>query len=226
VVLIYFLAITFVLVVATAIYFLFRKERRIAILFKDAPDLTQQGCRYRQIVFIQGNDLLPDNLMLSLSTIRKWALRNRLIKNPDRDIFNHTVSERLLDRIPNFKGPEIAIRVRKAPQGMSYSEHPYVSVGDLIKANEPIYLRWLLFGSFGDIRLGFRLRDLDVDVYSMTTGQVVTKKLRAAIEKLSSFGVRNIVDDDQVEIVLEQPVEIEFFKDGRKHDMKFTWPAT
>ena len=181
---------------------------------------------FRSIVFFEGGEHLPDDIVFSLGEIRDWAVRSGFVSEPD---FQLLVQDRVAEVVKVVTpGDElgVAIAVSHRNGKLEYFEYPFLSVRSLIKRGTDISMvywkviptQWDPRGRatvFGEVKFGFWVSGCSDEFCSVSTATQVVPKFVAEMEKLASkFPV---VDKSQGarEITVDGAVLARFLKQGR-----------
>lgn len=158
---------------------------------------------FRDVVFFEGQERLPADVMLSLDEIRAWAARSGLVWDRDAQLLGR---DRLAE-VGKVLTPEdqlgVAVAISDKHGELEYNEYPYLPVRSLIKRGAAVTIvYWRLIpaelssdgraSTFGEVRFGFWLQQCSDEFCSLTTAaQVVPKFVDQLGELEGEFSVTN-----------------------------------
>ena len=178
------------------------------------------------IVFFTGMEQLPGDSVLSLGEIRKWALDQGFITDPE---FQLLLDDRI-NALSSYFDPEdqlqIALAVHPSGAESFYFEYPYLPVKSLIRRAEEVELyywrmiptRWDSNGniiSYGETKFGFVLPGCSEEICSLSKAKLVVEKLQSLILDLSNEYRIEEFPDGSREITVDGAVLARFVKEGR-----------
>lgn len=186
---------------------------------------------FSSIVFFSGFELLPDDLILGLDNIRRWAFDQGLIYDPEGQILVTERLQELAKYISSDDQPGIAIALEEEDTGISYMEYPHLSVRSLIRRNEEIRIvYWVMRPTtqdkgghtLGEIRFGFWLSDCADEFCSVSNAKLVVEKFAKLLGELSSTYRVKTLKDGSKDITVEGGVWAKFRRAGRQFDVDIT----
>jgi hypothetical protein len=192
--------------------------------------MPEGAIQFSGIVLFTGMDQFPDDVVLSLGEIRKWALSQGLIADPD---FQLLLDERI-DTLSGHFGLEdqlqIALAIHPGGGEPFYLEYPYLPVKTLIRRGEEVELyywrmiptRWDSNGNilhFGETRFGFLLSGCTEEICSLSTAKLIVEKLHSLLSDLSDEYQVEVFPDGSREITVDGAVLARFVKEGRFFDI-------
>src|SRR6266699_3529374 len=185
---------------------------------------------FRSIVFFEGMEHLPDDLVFSLGVIRDWAVRSGFVSDPD---FQLLVRNRVAE-IVKVVTPEdelgVAIAISNRNGELEYFEYPFLSVRSLIKRGTAIPIvywkvistQWGPSGNVtvpGEVKFGFWLTGCTDEFCSMSTAARIIPKFVAEMDKLASECPVKVTPQGSREVTVNGGVLATFFKQGRSFDV-------
>ena len=195
--------------------------------------MSRGDIQFTGIVLFNGMDQMPDDIVPSLGEIRKWALGQGLIADPD---FQLLLDERI-DALSGHFGIEdqlqIALAIHPGGGEPFYLEYPYLPVKSLIRRGEEVELyywrtmptRWDSNGNiihFGETRFGFLLPGCSEEICSLSTAKFIVEKLHSRLLDLSDEYQIEVFPDGSREITVDGAVLASFMKEGRYFDILLT----
>jgi len=195
--------------------------------------MVKDEIQFSGIVFFTGMEQLPDDTVLSLVEIRKWALEQGFVTDPE---FQLLLSERI-NALSGYFDPEdklqIALAIHSIGSETSYFEYPYLPVKSLIRRAEEVEIyywrmiptRWdinrnIIF--YGETRFGFVLPGCSEEICSLSTAKLVVEKFQSLILDLSNDFKIDEFDDGSREITVNGDVLATFAKEGRYFDINLS----
>jgi len=181
-----------------------------------------------------GSEFLPDNIILSLDSIREWAFEQKLIWDVEAQLM---ASERIQALSEHFVFEDklaVLIHLYKEAGNLCYLEHPYLPIKSLIKKAkeaEIVYWQmiptvWMPDGSikdYGEVRLGFWYPGISGEEFcSASTAKLVVKKFNDLFHQLSDIYGKNMLSNGVLDIEVDGDVKAKFFKTGRLFDVELT----
>ena len=195
--------------------------------------MTNGEIQFSGIVFFTGMDLLPRDIILSLSEIRKWALDKGYITDPE---FQLLLADRM-NSLSSFFSPEdqlqIALAIHPGGGKPFYFEYPYLPVKSLIRRDVEVELyywrmvptRWDSNGKiigYGESKFGFQMPGCSEEICSLSTAKLIVEKLQSLILDLSNEYEISELEDDSKEITVDGQFLARFNKVGRYYDINLT----
>ncbi len=191
---------------------------------------------FRSIVFFEGEEHLPGDIVLSLSEIRDWAVRSGFVWDPDSQLLgqDHLADVAKVVTLEDQLGVAIAISNRNGE--LEYFEYPFLSVRSLIKRGTSIPIvywriiptQWSPNGRvtvFGEVKFGFWLSGCGDEFCSVAMAAQVVPKFVAEMEKLASeFPVKDKSKGSR-EITVEGAVLATFLKQRSSFDVVLSHKA-
>jgi hypothetical protein len=179
-----------------------------------------------------GSEHFPENLMLSLNDIRKWAYTNKMIWDPEAQCI---IGERL-NQLNKYFEPEhhisILVYVYQNDKGeMNYLEYPYIPVKTLIEYQVQIEIVFWQFPPqttnsgihivHDEIRFGFWYPGAAGEEFaSMSNAKLVFKKFFDLFSKLQNEFDTEIIQKGFTNITVDGAIKAKFFKMGRYYDVE------
>lgn len=185
---------------------------------------------FRGIVFFEGAEHLPDDVVLSLDEIRKWAMNSGFVSDPE---FQLLLGDRVAD-VAKVATPgdelSVAIAITNRNSEPEYFEYPFLSVRSLIKRGIGIPLvYWKVIPTlsdasgnapvFGEVRFGFWLTGCHDEFCSVSMASRVVPKFVVEMEKLASEFPVKVESQGAREITVDGAVLATFIKEGRSFDV-------
>jgi len=187
---------------------------------------------FHGISFFIGTELLPQDILLDLTTIRKWAFNSGYISDSEFQLMGE---ERVKEVSRVFKPEDkllIALTFNDQHEKVDYFEFPYVPVQTLIKKNLTIdVLYWRISPyqessiqistRFKDVRFGFNIPDSNEEYCSISTAKKVVPKFLELMESVGDKGIKQEFSDGSKEITVDDTIQTTFHKEGRTFDVNF-----
>ena len=181
-----------------------------------------------------GSELLPENIILSLDSIREWAFEQKLIWDVEAQLMASERIEALSEHFVFEDKLAILIHLYKEPGNLCYLEHPYLPIKSLIKkAKEVEIVYWQMrptvwnadssVEDYGEVHFGFWYPDISGEEFcSASTAKLVVKKFNDLFHRLSEVCGENILSNGILDIEVDGDVKAKFFKTGRLFDVELT----
>jgi hypothetical protein len=186
--------------------------------------------KFYGLVLFAGMDQLPDDIILSLGEIRKWAFNEGLVTDPE---FQFLVDDRVVALSGHFEPEDklhIALAIHPGGGEPFYFEYPYLPVRSLIRRGDQIQLqywqmrptRWDRDGNilqYEEARFGFIVPGCTEEICSISTAKRIVEKLGSFLEELSDQYQIERFSDGSKEITVDGGISATFFKEGRYYDI-------
>lgn len=185
------------------------------------------------LFFFEGQEHIPGDLIPNLTNLRKWAIDEGLIYDPEFQFLNQEIVNSLSAIFASSDGIQIAIAIHEEGGDPFYLEYPFLPVKSLIKRGVAVEIyywkmrptRWDKDGNithFGEVRFGFLYPGCHKEICSVSTGKRVVEKFNVLYDQLVDRYSVKIFDDGAKEITVDGAVRAKFFKDGRYFDVENT----
>lgn len=180
-----------------------------------------------------GSEYFPGDLKLMLRDIRQWALKNKMIWDPEAQL----IGEERLEELNKHFVPEdelfILIHLYKDEKdNLCYLEYPYLPVKTLIKKSTQIQIVYwrILPNSFyadgtpenyGELQFGFWYPNIIGEEFaSMSNAKLVVKKFFDLYQALSGDYEKKLMVKGTLDITVDGSIKAKFFKTGRLFDVE------
>ena len=181
---------------------------------------------FHGIFFFIGTEIIPRDMQLDLTIIRKWAFNSGYVYDPEFQIMGE---ERVKDISQVFTPDDkllIAISFSDQHEKVDYFEYPYVPVQSLIKKELKTYILYWRIPPYqenmiNDVKFGFNIANSNEEYCSMVTAKKVVPKFVELVESLREKRTIHVFSDRSKEITVDDPVQATFYKDGRTFNVKF-----
>ncbi len=178
------------------------------------------------IVFFSGMEQLPGDIALSLVEIRKWALNQGYITDPEFQLLLDDRVNALSSHFDPEDQLQIALAIHPGRGDPFYFEYPYLPVKSLIRRAVEVELyywrmiptRWDSNGRiiyYGETKFGFLVPGCNAEICSLSTAKRVVDKFQTLISDLSNEYPIEEFPDGSREITVDGAVLARFLKDGR-----------
>jgi len=183
-----------------------------------------------------GSEYLPDEVILSLSDIHKWAFKKKMILEPESQLIG---KERLNELSKHFVSEDqLSILVylyKDDKNNLCYLEYPYMPVKTLIKKVKQIEIvYWQLLPKLWDanstpknyeeLHFGFWYPDILSDEFaSMSFAKLVVKKFYDLYQNLSNEYETKILNNGTLDITVDGAIKAQFFKTGRLFNVELKY---
>lgn len=180
-----------------------------------------------------GSEYLPGDITLSINSIRKWAVEQKLIWDVEDQLI---ASERIEELSKHFLSEDklsILIHLYKDPSGnLNYAEYPYLSIRSLIKKGKNIKIvYWEIIPSvwsadgrikeYGEVHFGFWYPGIGGDEFcSVSNAKLVVRKFYELYHELSNNYDKKILNNGVLSIEVDGDIKAKFFKTGRLFDVE------
>ena len=195
--------------------------------------MSSNVLRFHGLVFFAGGELLPQDRLLDLESLRRWAIEQGWVFEPESQFLSE---ERLGELARCFTSSDelmVAVVVQKSLGEWSYAEYAYLPVKSLIRRAEEVevvYWRMVPTGwdvngrasHYGEVRFGFWYPGCNEELCSLSTARRVTAKFGALLNELSGAYEVGLLEDGSKEITVDGAVRARFFRDGRFFDVSFS----
>src|SRR5712692_4241091 len=110
------------------------KPARAGWLYVRPPDakvkmpMLPDDLPFRSIVFFEGGEHLPDDIVFSLGEIREWAMRSGLVSDPDFQLLVQNRAAEVVKVVTPEDELGVAIAISNRNGELEYFEYPFLSV--------------------------------------------------------------------------------------------------
>jgi len=183
-----------------------------------------------------GSEYLPHDVILSLSDIRKWAFKKKMIWEPESQLIGKERLDELNKHFVSEDQLSILFHLYKDDKNnLCYLEYPYMSVKTLIKKDKQIEIvYWQLLPKLWDaggtpknyeeLHFSFWYPDIPNDEFvSMSFAKLIVKKYYDLYQNLSNEYETKILNNGTLDITVNGAIKAKFFKTGRLFDVELKY---
>ena len=196
--------------------------------------MSKNKIQFSGVVFFSGMEILPGDLVLSISEIRKWAYEQGFISDPEFQLmFNDRISS-LSDFFVPEDGLQLALAIHTGVDDPFYFEYPYLPVKSLIDRDIEVEIYyWRMIPTrwdtnreviyYGEVKFGFQMPGCNEEICSISTAKHVVEKFQSLILNQLKYGEIRSFNDGSKEAVVDGELLARFYKEGRFYNVTFEW---
>jgi len=181
-----------------------------------------------------GLESFPRDLIISLDSIRKWAIEQKLIWDLEAQLLGSERIEQLSKHFVPGDKLSILIHLYKEPSGnIGYAEYPYLPIRSLIRRGETVEIvYWEMRPSvwdsdgnvkaYGEVRFGFWYPNVGDEFCSASNAKLIAERFHKFYHDPSTHYERKTLDNGVLSVEVDGDVKGRFFKSGRFFDVELS----
>lgn len=188
---------------------------------------------FRGIVFFEGREHFPGDVVMSVEKIREWAVSSGLIWDPEAQLLTKGRIANIFDAAMPGDELMVALAISTRHGKPEYYEYPFLSVRSLIKRGTAVPLvYWRVIPTqrnqsgtptaYGEVRFGFLLAGCSDEFCSISTAARIVPKFISEMDKLApEFDLRETSDGER-DLTVDGAILATFSKQGRLFDVELS----